>query len=283
MPNIDLIARAVEVIEARLQEPLPVAAMADAVACSLYHFCRIFNDATHHTPYDYLMRRRLSEAALALLKTDQKIIDIAYAYQFNNPETFSRAFKRMFDLQPNQLRKQRRLGRWAYLPRLTRAHLAHMAKGPYLTPVLEEKAAFRVAGLMTLVPHGQTPGAVLWDSLAQMRAGSLAQPANTPLYGLAFYPDEGPTDDYWYLAGFEAPDSGDLPLPFVTQTVPASKYARFIHKGPWHELPLTLDYSFYTWLPQSGQRLARPLVVEGRPLSDPERDAAESPVYLPLQ
>lgn len=85
-----LISQAVDFIEDNLKEAIAVADVADAVSYSLYHFCRTFNQATHHTPYDYLMRRRLSLAAQELLQTDKKIIEIALDYQFNSPETFSR-------------------------------------------------------------------------------------------------------------------------------------------------------------------------------------------------
>ena len=73
MPDLALIAQALDFVELNLKEPIAVADMAGAVGYSLYHFCRTFNQATHHTPYDYLMRRRLAESAQTLLQTDEKI------------------------------------------------------------------------------------------------------------------------------------------------------------------------------------------------------------------
>ena len=140
MPDLALISEAVDYIESNLREATTVADMADAVSYSLYHFCRTFNRATHHTPYDYLMRRRLSESAQALLQTDHKIIEIGLDYQFNSPETFSRAFKRMFGMQPNQIRKQGSIDPRRLMPRLTPAHLRHINKGPYLKPVPRSRA-----------------------------------------------------------------------------------------------------------------------------------------------
>jgi len=55
-----------------------------------------------NTPYNYLVRRRLSQAALEMLDRDCTILELALAYQFNHPETFSRAFKRMFEMAPSQ-------------------------------------------------------------------------------------------------------------------------------------------------------------------------------------
>jgi AraC family transcriptional regulator len=109
MSQIASICWAIDFVEAHLKEEITVADMADSAGYSLYHFCRTFNGLVHHTPYDYLMRRRLSESARELIRTDKRIIDIAFDYRFNSPETYSRAFKRMFGLQPSQWKEQGRL------------------------------------------------------------------------------------------------------------------------------------------------------------------------------
>ena len=73
---------------------------------SLFHFTRLFNQFTGLTPYDYLIRRRLSDASEALLMSDKRIIDIAQDYQFGSHETFTRAFNRLFAMPPSQWREQ---------------------------------------------------------------------------------------------------------------------------------------------------------------------------------
>jgi DNA gyrase inhibitor GyrI len=72
--------------------------------------------------------------------------------------------------------------------------------------------------------------------------------------------------------------------PLLEKTLPAGSYARFVHKGPRSDLPLTVDYGFHTWLPRSGRSLVQPLVVEHyrqHPLETD--DESEIGVYLPLQ
>ena len=99
MTQVLPVYRAIQFIEKNLKADIAVADMAEAASFSLYHFCRVFSQVVQHSPYDYLMRRRLSEAARELVETDKKITDIGFDHQFNSPETFSRAFKRMFDMQ----------------------------------------------------------------------------------------------------------------------------------------------------------------------------------------
>jgi AraC family transcriptional regulator len=283
MSNVELMSQAVDYIEGNLKEPITVADMAAAVSFSLYHFCRTFNQITHHTPYDYLMRRRLSESAHDLVHTDRKIIEIACDYQFNNPETFSRAFRRMFDVQPNQARKQGSVDPCCALPPLTSAHLEHMARSASLTPALEEKDMLRVAGVMTLVKPGQDLIPELWEWLAQELQG---RDLPRKCYGLRHYPKDWEQRGFWYMAGVEMPASGEVGTALAVKTLPPLKYARFTHTGPPSDVPLTLDYVFHTWLPKSGQRWTWPLVVVehyGHDLSDRESDESETRIYIPIQ
>ncbi len=285
MPDIASMAKAVDFIEDNLREAIAVADMADAVSYSLYHFCRTFNQATHHTPYDYLMRRRLSESARALVQTDKKIIDIALDYQFNNPETFSRAFKRVFGVQPSYLRRQGRIDGRHLMPRLTFAHLNHISRGTYPKPVLKEKDAFQVAGVMTLVRDDQTVISELWDLLAQElgRHENTAKPGD--YYGIAWYPEDWESRGVLYTAAIEIQGLDVANPALVVKVIPALKYARFIHKGPTRDLPLTLDYIYHTWLPKSGNSLSCPLVVEhyGQDFRDSDDEEFEREIYVPIK
>lgn len=281
MADLDAIARALDLVEERLQEPIGVADMAAAAGYSLWHFCRTFGAAAHVTPYDYLMRRRLAEAAGALLRSERRIIDVALDYQFSNPETFSRAFKRVTGQQPSQWRQEGCLDRRHVLPRLTLAHLQHMARGPYLKPHLVTMDAFGLAGLMT--PDGADDRAVrqAWSLLAAELAGT----AGRRYCGLACH-GEGPDAPLFYLAAFEieAGVGGAEHPALVRKEIPAGRWARFAHKGPWNDLPLTMDYVYHLWLPQSRHSLARPWILEQYGASLPRFDDsdAETNILIPL-
>lgn len=51
---------------------------------------------------DYIRMRRLLLAAEDLMRTDDKVIDIAYRYGYDTPESFSRAFTRFHGVTPTQ-------------------------------------------------------------------------------------------------------------------------------------------------------------------------------------
>jgi predicted transcriptional regulator YdeE len=67
--------------------------------------------------------------------------------------------------------------------------------------------------------------------------------------------------------------------------MPPSRCARFIHKGPYRDLGLTLDYVYQTWLPKSGQRIASSFEIEryGRDLRSPDDEGAETEIYIPIK
>jgi AraC family transcriptional regulator len=283
MPDLAPICRALDLVETHLTGPIGVADMADAAGYSLYHFSRTFNAATHHTPYDYLMRRRLTEAARAVVSTDDRILDIALAYQFNNPETFSRAFKRVLGLQPSEARRQGTIDSRQLMPRLTPAHLAQLARGPYLRPILGAAIALRLVGLLAPVGNGREGVARLWARLRREVGDAAGERV-----GAAYYPLGWARHGPLYLAGIRAPDGapdGFAPGALAAKTLSFDAHARFVHKGRPGDLGLSLDYVYHTWLPKSGYRLAGPWIVEtyGAAWPDDDDDDLEIGLLVPIE
>jgi len=281
MSHLAAISKALDFVEDNLKKEISVADMADAAGYSLYHFSRTFNGVVHHTPYDYLMRRRLSESTRDLVETDRRIIDVAFDYCFNSPETFSRAFKRMFGVQPSQWKEQRRVDERFLMCRWTLEHLEHINKGDYLKPVPEEKDAFHVAGVMTLVQNGPKVILQLWEILAQELAGMRGA---RNYCGITWYPEEWKERGFFYMAAVEIDPAETPHSALVVKAIPSSRYARFVHKGGRGDFGLTLDYIYQTWLPKSGEHLARPLEIEwyGQALGNLDGEEAEWKVYIPI-
>lgn len=331
MSQFDAMYAAVGFIEANLKQTIRVADIAESVGYSLYHFCRTFNATVRHTPYDYLMRRRLSESARELVGSDRKIIDIAYEYQFNNPETYSRAFRRMFAMQPSQWRNRGLIEERRLMPRLSLTYLEHINRGNHLKPVLVEKEAFQLAGVITLVEADRAEAEKLWEILVQelmrlgIRPGKLSEkreicpserlegaeklvldeyegdssaaalPQNdieesvhNPLenyYGVIWYPEDWERNRYFYLAGIEVPATDITHSALVVKSLPGSKYARFIYKGPSKDLSYTMDYIYHTWFPKSGERLAYPFELEAYQgeIGEWDQEGAERGIYIPIE
>jgi AraC family transcriptional regulator len=248
--HLHSITTAVAFIEDHLQEKINVADMASAASYSLYHFCRIFNQTVHHSPYDYLMRRRLTCAARELVMGHERITDIAFAYQFGSPESFSRAFRRMFGQLPTQWRKTGIRDDRVLMRPLTPAHLALRNRADFRRPALVTLPTLTLVGLMTLA---ETPTAR--GKLAKL----LDQP---PTHMVHHYPDHWAEHGRLLFMGHLGEKASATA---VWQTLPTSAYARFhLPPTPAERQHLT-NYIYQTWLPQSDHALAAPFELEHIP------------------
>jgi len=135
-PQISAINAGLEFIEKHLCQPISVGDIAYAAGYSLFHFIRTFNKIVRHTPYDYLMRRRLSHAARLLLDTDDRVLDIALTCQFDSHEGFTRAFGRLFGMPPTMWRKNNFPDRRLLMPAFTKEDLLFRQNPGFIAPEL---------------------------------------------------------------------------------------------------------------------------------------------------
>lgn len=91
-------------IQQNLHDEIDLNGLAERYGYSSFYFHRLFSKATGETPKRYVERLRLEKAAYKLCITNESILDIALSVGFSNHETFSRAFKRNFDLPPRMYR-----------------------------------------------------------------------------------------------------------------------------------------------------------------------------------
>jgi AraC family transcriptional regulator len=284
MHSVGMILASIDYVETNLQEEITVADMARVARYSLFHFARTFNQVTHHAPYDYLMRRRLSESAKDILLTNSNLIDIAFDYCFNSHETFSRAFKRMFGMLPSQVRKQGTLERWQIMPRLTLAHLEFIERMPVFKPELVEKESFDIVGIAAMVGGECGEIEALWDMLRREAESSDREYLRTSYVGVSWFLGDLREERSLYLAAVEAGNSGENSPPLVKQTIPTQTYVVFRHQKGIAPTSIALDYVFYTWLPKSGMRWANPMIFERFGRSDPYRRHADDEIelYIPV-
>ena len=81
-----------------------------AAACRLdaAYLCRLFRRFDHQSPYQFLMRLRMARAAELLQDANRLVKQVAHELRFSDPYHFSRAFKRVYGVPPEQIA---RLGR----------------------------------------------------------------------------------------------------------------------------------------------------------------------------
>ena len=69
------------------------------------YFSRIFANKTSLSPCQYIMNTRMNVAAELLKNSKHTISEIAYSVGYNDPITFSKAFKRVYNMTPREFSK----------------------------------------------------------------------------------------------------------------------------------------------------------------------------------
>ncbi|MFV0474112.1 MAG: GlxA family transcriptional regulator [Pikeienuella sp.] len=96
------LARAVEIIESELDEPLRTADVAARVGLSPRQLERLFGRYLNSSPKKYRMEMRLNRARELLRQTEMSVINVALACGFTSPSHFSKCYRTRFGSTPYQ-------------------------------------------------------------------------------------------------------------------------------------------------------------------------------------
>ena len=99
------IQNALNYIEEHLTEEIDYDEVAKEAACSSFYFQRIFSILCGITLGEYIRNRRLTLAGNELSAANTKVIDIAFKYGYESPESFARAFSRFHRVTPSEAKK----------------------------------------------------------------------------------------------------------------------------------------------------------------------------------
>jgi Uncharacterized protein conserved in bacteria len=105
MDWVEGMSAALDCIEANLEEELDIARVARCACVSPFYFQRAFAILCGYTVGEYVRRRRLSLAGGELLASEVKIIELAFKYGYDSPDSFTRAFTRFHGVTPTAVRR----------------------------------------------------------------------------------------------------------------------------------------------------------------------------------
>ena len=101
MDHRSIIQKSLDDIEAHLQTEITAAELAETAGFSLFHYYRLFQQATGLPVMQYILRRRLLHGIYAIAQGSSKT-DAAFAYGFDTYAGFYRAFCREFGSTPSE-------------------------------------------------------------------------------------------------------------------------------------------------------------------------------------
>jgi AraC family transcriptional regulator len=99
--------RVTEFIEEHLAEEVSLAALAELVDLSLFHFARAFTQSFGMPPHRYHMARRMDLARSLLQMPALSVTQIGIQVGFRETSSFTRAFRKFTGLTPTEYRRQR--------------------------------------------------------------------------------------------------------------------------------------------------------------------------------
>ena len=291
------IQKAIDYIEEDVMGKQTLRNLAHIAGFSEYHFHRVFQAMVGDTVMEYVRKRRLAQAAYQLSHTDEKIIDIALEHGFQSHETFTRAFKKLFQMTPSAYRKQE-----IKTPMYYKVNVKQRKLNPYLGGIQMEfrivnKPAFLVAGyeMKTSSKEGENLKdiPVFWDRYLQKNlADNIPNRKDTSQYvELGMCTDFNlETGDFTYIIGMEVTDFENMSNELTKRTFPEATYAVFTtpkvpHKDMVASIQQTWNAVFSEWFPHSGYEHAGVVEFElyDERCHEDKSEFAQIELWLPVQ
>jgi len=284
MAWVESLQKAIDYIEDHLLDNMTIEQIARQANSSQFHFQRTFSILTDMTIGEYIRRRRLTFAAQELIKTNEKIIDLALKYGYDSPEAFSKAFRRQHGITPTEAR--RNMGKLKSYNRLV-IQVSLKGAEPMQYRIVE-KDSFEVVGVkesfswengenligipkMWKKAHGE--GIV--DTLVEVNDGAIKG-----ILGVCFDPLSNGEIDYWVAAASKSKKLENL----ESLTIPASKWSVFEVHGAMPDAIQRAWKKIHTeWFPSSGYVHAGTPDLEVYTNDNPSSSDCYSEIWIPIK
>lgn len=274
--------RVFDYIDKHLSEVLPLELLSQVADFSKYHFHRQFSEYAGISVSRYVQLMRLKRASYRLVFNQlERIIDIALDAGFENPESFSRAFKNAFGQTPSEFRRNP-----AWKPWNERYKFPKRERKQHMEVRIVDCKTTKVA----LLEHRGPPELVNDTAgifIAWRKASGLSPVKFSKTFGIAYdNPDTTEAEKFRFaICGSVAEDVPDNPQGVVNSTIPAGRCAVVRHVGSHDRIGECAYYLYREWLPGSGEELRDfPLYFHYLTLmpETPEHELITD-IYLPLK
>jgi AraC-like DNA-binding protein len=235
----DSVMRAIDMVEERMGDEVGAEDMASAACYSPFYFSRLFARATGHSPYDYLMRRRVAAAAEEVVGGAMSLTEIALDHGFDLGDSFARAFRRCFGKLPSEARRDGSFPRKLARTAIARSYVEALLEEPFAPPRAAASGDEIIEGAWSVpasdggsppsFPEGEGVALIERDSSLGARrafvgkAVALGTPPRVPSY------------------------------PLSATIVPGGRRARFAIGADFARLEAAIEFAYRAWLPQSGR------------------------------
>jgi AraC family transcriptional regulator len=283
MTWIKSIQKAIDYMEEHLLEDISIEQIAKEANASAFHFQRTFTILTDISVGEYLRRRRLTLAAQELANSRSKVIDLAYKYGYDTPESFTKAFRRQHGISPSDARKS--TCKLKFYSRLT-IQVSLKGADPLNYKVAERKG-FDAVGIKREFSCENEENLIgipkLWNEVNQDGTNEqLMNLNNGEIKGVMGICVAGSNKmmDYWVAAEYD----GEPPEGLSKLTIPAAKWVVFEVYGPMPDaMQNAWKQIFSEWFPTSGYEHAGTPDLEVYSNDDPFSSNYYSEIWIPVK
>lgn len=286
MNNRDLILSSIKIIENNLRSKISVLDISKELGFSFYYYCRLFKSITGFSPKSYILARKITESITDLIETDIRIIDLALEFGFGSSEAYTRAFYKIINKNPSEIRKEGTINRQLLLQQITDNKLKKFEHALDKEPEIVSLDEIKLVGIPFY--YDLSMGNDLtehWSLLTQNLSVITNVKKPIEFYQLQFwFPDQDNDSIYFYVA--VAVDSLELiPIQLTAKTIPAQTYFKFRHKGLANQVGHTYRYIYDEWLPATDYKLPGHFNFEyyGDEHLGPYNESSISEIYIPIE
>lgn len=286
MKNREAIYKSLELIEENLHSDMTVYAISQKFGFSYYYFSRLFKGITGFNPKAYILNRKITESVNDVIKTDKKIIEIALDYGFSTPESFSRAFQKVTDTNPSELRKLNQFNTGRLFHPLTREKIEYHENTLTQKPELVTCGPILLVGLpfyyeMEWKNDLTNPWQKLINNI------SLLTDRITPerYYQVQYWFADQDAGSLFFFLGIQVKQIQEIPIQFTAKILPRQNYLKFLHTGRSNTVGKTYEYIYEKWLPETEYSLPHLFNFEfyGDRFKGPYSDDSISEIYIPVE
>ena len=277
------LSAAIDYIENNLDSDISYDETARIACCSTFYFQRIFSYVSGISLSEYIRRRRMTQAAFELQRTDKKVIDIALKYRYTSPTSFNRAFQSVHNVTPTAARSMGSMLNACPAIRFSIQVTGEDAMAYHIA----EKKPMRIVGVRIVLStdmeenHKNIPE--FWRSVLSgnlfSEICSLSNQSPQGILGVSVY--ESPQNFFYYIAA-----ATDAPVPsgMFAFEIPAATWVVFENSGYFKENVQSIFKRFYTeWLPFSGYEYAEIPDIEVYPVCEKIPVSGHSEVWIAIK
>ena len=295
MDWINTIKGTISYIENNLCDTICADEIASKMGVSSYYLQKGFKLMTGYTIAEYIKNRRLYLAGVELVSGNDKIIDVAYKYGYETPESFTKAFFRFHGFNPSRTKENVKNIK-VFLPLKVTIVIEG---GESMDYTIEKKSATTFIGFVrefdVKTSYQDIPK--FWDEINEKVMAPLQNRDFEPKsdiekaivdnavceYGICIEEDVKSGGKFKYMIGGKY-NGGDVPEGMELYEVPALEWAIFNVVGPMPGALQSVNSKIYKeWLPNSEYSIATGVDIEWYSDGDTQDANYQSAIWIPIK